>query len=54
MDSIIAVVAGSITAMGGLLVVATMMEQWMKRDPLAASSDVQPALQPALVAAEAD
>jgi hypothetical protein len=33
-NSIIAVVAGSITAMGGLLVAATMMEQWMKHDPL--------------------
>ncbi len=34
-DSIIAVVIGSIIAMGGLLALATMMEQWMKRDPLA-------------------
>lgn len=33
-NSIIAVVIGSIIAMGGLLALATMMEQWMKRDPL--------------------
>lgn len=35
LNSIIAVVIGSIIAMGGLLALATMMEQWMKRDPLA-------------------
>ncbi|WP_255354499.1 hypothetical protein [Angustibacter sp. Root456] len=34
-DSIFAVVIGSIIAMGGLLALATMMEQWMKRDPIA-------------------
>ena len=35
LDSIIAVTVGSIIAMGALLALATMMEQWMKRDPLA-------------------
>lgn len=35
LHSIVAVVVGSIVAMGALLVLATMMEQWMKRDPLA-------------------
>jgi predicted tellurium resistance membrane protein TerC len=35
LNSIIAVVIGSLIAMGGLLALATMMEQWMKRDPLA-------------------
>ena len=34
-DSIIAVTVGSLIAMGALLALATMMEQWMKRDPLA-------------------
>lgn len=41
-DSILAVVIGSIIAMGGLLALATMMEQWMKRDPL--TDRVEPAL----------
>ncbi len=48
MDSIIAVVIGSILAMGALLAMATMMEQWMKRDPLADRALVEG--QPALVA----
>lgn len=38
-DSILAVVIGSIIAMGGLLALATMMEQWMKRDPLGDRAD---------------
>ena len=41
MDSIVATVIGSILAMGGLLVVATMMEQWMKSDPLAQRGAVE-------------
>jgi hypothetical protein len=47
LNSILAVVIGSIIAMGGLLALATMMEQWMKRDPLADRADAALAAGPA-------
>jgi hypothetical protein len=39
MHSIVAVVVGSFFAMGGLLAMATMMEQWMNREPIAVEQD---------------